>query len=113
MNKFENLYMFFNALAIYSSYNDVCVDDYKYIDNKNVQDLLFDIYIGVMQLDCMDPEPDDFEERIDLFIENIRLRLEKLLPDEQDYVKRNLIKTFNLQEEEEIKLKKERKDKYE
>ena len=80
--------------------NDFDEDDITYQDNQPVQDLLFDFYIGMLQLDCMDPEPDNYEERIELFANNINARLKMLLPDEQAYIRRKMASVLHVEEDE-------------
>jgi len=81
-------------------YGDLDLEDATYMDNEPVQDLLFDYYIGMLQLDIMDPKPDNYEERIDMFANNIKERLLKLKPDEQAYVEKQIRKTLHLEEDE-------------
>ena len=85
-------------------------EDYKYFDNKPVNDLLFDIYMGILQLDCMDPEPDDYEERIDIFANAIRARMDKLLPEEQNYIKRKITGILGIQEDKSKTLEKRKEN---
>ncbi len=94
---------FFNLMALLGSispYGDLDLEDAFYMNNEPVQDLLFDYYIGMLQLDIMDPKPDNYEERIDMFANNIKERLLKLKPDEQAYVEKQIRKTLHLEEDE-------------
>ncbi len=94
---------FFSLMALLggiSPYSDLDSEDATYMNNEPVQDLLFDYYIGMLQLDIMDPKPDNYEERIDMFANNIKERLLKLKPDEQAYVEKQIRKTLHLEEDE-------------
>ena len=94
---------FFNLMALLggiSPYGDLDIEEDFYMNNEPVQDLLFDYYIGMLQLDIMDPKPDNYEERIDMFVNNIKERLLKLKPDEQAYVEKQIRKTLHLEEDE-------------
>ena len=83
-------------------------DDIDYMDNENVQDVLFDFYLGMLQLDCMDPEPNDYEERLELFANNINARIKMLLPNEQAYIRRKIASILHV--EEDVKKLEKRKE---
>ena len=80
--------------------NNIDIDDIEYSDNTRVQDVLFDFYIGMLQLDCMDPEPEDYEERLELFANNINAEIKKLLPEEQAYIRRKMASVLHVEEDE-------------
>ena len=83
-------------------------DDIEYLDHEKVQDVLFDFYLGMLQLDCMDPEPDNYDERIELFANNINTEIKKLLPDEQAYIRRKIASILHV--EEDVKTLERRKE---
>ena len=104
---------FFNLMALLGTmnpYSDFELDDIDYMNNEPVQDLLFDYYLGMLQLDIMDPKPDNYEERIDMFANNIKERLLKLKPDEQAYVEKQIRKTLHLDEKQDEKTLEKRKE---
>lgn len=96
------------SIAPYDNYD---LDDINYMDNEPVQDLLFDFYLGMLQLDTMDPEPENYEERIEIFANNIKQRLDLLKPDEQAYVEKQIRKVLHLDEkQDDVKKLKKRKE---
>ena len=102
---------FIIALGITPNYDFLNLDDIDYVDNEPVQDLLFDFYLGMLQLDTMDPEPENYEERIEIFANNIKQRLTLLKQDEQAYVTKQIKEVLHLDEiQDEEKTLKKRKE---
>ena len=100
-----------SILGNIAPYDNYDLDDINYMDNEPVQDLLFDFYLGMLQLDTMDPEPENYEERIEIFANNIKQRLVLLKPDEQAYVKKQIKEVLHLDEiQDEEKTLKKRKE---
>ncbi len=111
MSKNNEFFSFMSILGIIAPYDTFKLDDIEYMDNEPVQDLLFDFYLEMLQLDTMDPEPDNYEERIDIFANNIKQRLDLLKPDEQAYVKKQIAEVLHLDEEQDdVKKLKKRKE---
>jgi len=100
-----------SILGSIAPYDNYAFDDFEYMDNEPVQNLLFDFYLGMLQLDIMDPEPDNYEERIDIFANNIKQRLDLLKPDEQAYIKKQIQKVLHLDEKhDDVKKLEKRKE---